>query len=347
MGMLEHEDYGPQRRAAEKAIGQTRDFLVDQATDPLNYLGPAGKGLGVGAKVARGLFATTLAGKAEDANAMFFGGTYIKEGIKKAEQLLKMGLSREDLFKQTGFFKDPQGEWRYYIPDKVVNPKGRLGFADAKGTTKDFLVHPELYKYDPQLKEAKVATKPVAEMSGYEGLYSREGRNISISAGLDLKNKFSVLMHELQHDIQYIGDVSGGSNATLHNTIWNTEKQQKVHQSFNTLKRMFEQKYGQSVESVLNLPYTEWEKLPKEVKNYANDIDKLDFQLRSFENRRVTLAPYAKYSNNPGEVEARITEKLVGRDLRNEKTGLTDLYDLYGKEITAPDYYDNFQFSFD
>lgn len=353
MGMLEHEDYGPQRRAAEKAIGQTRDFVVDQATDPLNYLGPAGKGLGVGAKVARGLFATTLASKAEDANAMFFGGKYLPAKIlERLEEMLKQGVSKQQIFEKTGYFKNPQGEWRKYVSDMSARPAGALGYANSTGKLENYLVHPQLYKQDPRLAtEITVDTIPGTSLPNAGGQYDPYTKTVSVVNDYGrMKDHFSVLLHEVQHAIQDIGKVNGGANPEQFTRVWNTPKTQKVIEQIDKLETLFNTKWSTNFEDIHRLRENNFKafyNLPQNLKEDYAKVALAKIDLRDFYRKASNKAQENKYMSNPGEVEARVTQRLGPRDLKQEPNGLESLYDLYGKEIKHPQLYEDFQFTFD
>ena len=349
MGMLEHEDYGPQRRAAEKAIGQTRDFLVDQATDPLNYLGPAGKGLGVGAKVARGLFATTLAGKADDANAMFFGGKYLPtKVIEQLEAALKQGASKQEIFQKTGYFKNPQGEWRRYVTDSKAAPTGNLQYMGSLGPAKNYMVHPDLYNLDPRLGENLVRTTTTKDLGGAYGEFDPNTRMLGVASDRPPKDVFSTLLHEVQHIIQDVGKVSEGTNPYGFTTDWHTPKVEQAIESYNKLFGVYKQKWGKSFDEVREALATgKSTGLPIQSVHDLMAIKKVESEIYEFKREARMAARFNKYSNNPGEVEARVTQAAMDRNFQTEPNGLKELYDLYGKEITAPTYYDNFQFTFD
>lgn len=345
MGMMsdmEHEDYGPKRRAAEKAIGQTRNFLAEQAQDPTNYLPAVGK-LG---KLA---FGAAMALKGTDANAMFFGGKYLpKAVIEKAETLLKQGVSRQELFEKTGYFKNPQGEWRVYVPDKGATPTPSMNVTRGTAYNKDVLVHPDLYKLDPRLGSFVTDIKPSDELGGALGEYDPNTKSIAISGNRNVREKFSTHLHELQHLIQDIGQVNGGANPAGLTREWNTEKVVQAENSLQKLEAAFAQKYGRDFQSARHSVATNrWGEVTTDMVQDVMTIQNLKMSLVSFKNKAKKLAPFNKYTNNPGEVEARVTQAARGRDLKAEPDGLTELYDLYGKEIKAPTYYDNFQFTFD
>lgn len=269
MGMMsdmEHEDYGPKRRAAEKAIGQTRDFLAEQVQDPTNYLPAVGK-------LGKLTFGAAMALKNTDANAMFFGGSFLpKKLISQLDTALEAGhVTKEELFKKYGLFKDPRGEWRAYKPDVNVTMDSARYLKGGQGKLGEYLIHPDLYKVRPDL--ANVKTARTAEMEG-TGDYDPFFKKIRFSDRLYPDQAIPTLTHELQHHIQTQGGVSNGANP--------------------------DQFTG-----------------PKMSKKEAEK----------------------RYMNNPGEVEARVAAKLIYKDLLKSDTGLAELFNLFGKEISEPLFY--------
>lgn len=269
MGMMsdmEHEDYGPKRRAAETAKTQVAQFLYDQATDPTNYLGAFGK-------AGKALTAAAMMTKADDAKAMFFGGSFLsKKLIAQLDTALEAGhVTKEELFKKYGLFKDPRGEWRAYKPDVNVTMDSARYLKGGQGKLGEYLVHPELYKVRPDL--ANVKTTRASGMEG-TGDYDPFFKKIRFSDQLYPDQAVPTLTHELQHHIQTQGGVSNGANP--------------------------DQFTG-----------------PKMSKKEAEK----------------------RYMNNPGEVEARVAAKLIYKDLLKSDTGLAELFNLFGKEISEPLFY--------
>lgn len=269
MGMMsdmEHEDYGPKRRAAETAKTQVAQFLYDQATDPTNYLGAFGK-------AGKALTAAAMMTKADDAKAMFFGGSFVSKKLAaQLDEALKAGhYTKEELFKTHGVFKDPRGEWRIYKPDVNVTVDSARYLKAGQGKLGEYLIHPDLFKVRPDF--ANVRTTRAAGMEG-TGDYDPFFKRIRFSDRLYPDEAVTTLTHELQHHIQTKGGVPNGANPDQFKT-------------------------------------------PRMSKAEAE----------------------SRYMNDPGEVEARVASKLLYKDLMKSDTGLKELFDLFGKEISNPAFY--------
>lgn len=347
MGMMsdmEHEDYGPKRRAAEKAIGQTRDFLAEQVQDPTNYLPAVGK-LG---KLA---FGAAMALKGTDADATMFGGRFLPAAyIKQIEDALKAGTeTAESIFKKTGYFKNPEGQWRKYVPDKDASVKsaGYLKNYYAAAPVKDSLIHPDLYRVDQGPGNVPVSRESMGPKE--QGYYNPYTKKIGINANLDEKEYLKTLLHEVQHHIQNIGKFTmGGSPQQFKD--WMTPKIQQAFESTKKLEEVFGQTYGMSYDDVSKLILNDWKAyraLPDELKKAWQEVNKVRVKTGQLQLSAPAQVRFKKYENIPGEVEARVASEGHNRNFMAEDKGLANLYDLYGKEISNTDFYPNFQFSFD
>ena len=128
---------------------------------------------------------------------------------KKAQQALDMekaGKDRDDIWFTTGTFRNSNGDWRQEISDKYLdfNPGD---YEDGKTyTMRDMVIHDELFKNYPQLKNMKVRVVSQAEADsmgegpGVRGWY--DGDEIVMVRGRGF-NK-STLAHELEHAVQSI-----------------------------------------------------------------------------------------------------------------------------------------------
>ena len=114
----------------------------------------------------------------------------------KAEELETAYKPPQEIFNQTGFFRGPEGEWRFEISDKDMKIKpeflktkteiwgGRpTSSYDENAVTyaklSDVVEHPELFKAYPELEDIYIKFEPDAE--GYRGYYSERGEMIPIS----------------------------------------------------------------------------------------------------------------------------------------------------------------------
>ena len=137
-----------------------------------------------------------------------------------AEAMERSGATREEIWRETGWWKAKDGKWRIEIPDptfaknslKLLNETGRIYLQWL------FLDSPELFKAYPYLNDVwvRVSKLPRGTAGRVDRSLHRDGReDIYIRPSL-LKNKGelrSVLLHEVQHLIQHQeGLAEGGSS---------------------------------------------------------------------------------------------------------------------------------------
>ena len=144
------------------------------------------------------------------------------------ESVLKdIGLSREAVWKETGWFQDSKGNWKFEIPDKdverIIHRKGFSpdGSERVSIPLSNVIRHENLFKAYPQLRNLRIDFDPSLN---HLGQYDRgKGGSLgSITLKADPMGKYlsreetSTLLHELQHAIQDIeGFPQGGSTETI------------------------------------------------------------------------------------------------------------------------------------
>jgi hypothetical protein len=151
-------------------------------------------GLGMGTPVPAG-------------SSRIFGGlgakTADQRAFNAAIDLHQAGVSPEEIWNKTGWFKDVDSRWKFEIPDTgaQLTPSGvvsKLG---------DVLHHPDLYAAYPELKDT-----PFEFRAGERGgEYAPDTRTIYAGTGGGLNNIKSTILHETQHSIQHReGFAAGG-----------------------------------------------------------------------------------------------------------------------------------------
>lgn len=157
-----------------------------------------------------------------------------KLALATAQERLAAGEDAETVRQETGWFKGVDGKWRYEISDDAAIPKGtgtfgevimrwyhagveRTGNPAYKTTVGDILRHPKLFAAYPELANIEVQMAPAHVRT--KGRVMRTVINgrvdetvIQIKEHLPSAEWSSVLLHELQHGIQYIeGFATGGT----------------------------------------------------------------------------------------------------------------------------------------
>jgi hypothetical protein len=143
--------------------------------------------------------------------------------LEHAKTKADMGVDPNEIRQSTGWFQGPDGKWRFEIDDSaaIFHENSGSRFMDAN------LEHPELYEAYPGLKNTILerTSKPGSGWSRQPGPGEPQGR-ISIAPDKELTDKgwtmadtttpmnepMSVLLHELQHQIQAREGFTGGSS---------------------------------------------------------------------------------------------------------------------------------------
>ncbi len=138
--------------------------------------------------------------------------------LNKAQEMLDKGADKKEVWKETGWLKGAEGEWKFEIDDsgaKLILGKSHDGktYPVLSGKLKSILTHKKLFEAYPELQDINIET--IGESTG---LYT--GNTIGLNHDLleigkenELKE---TLLHEIQHAIQGIeGFDRGGSQKTF------------------------------------------------------------------------------------------------------------------------------------
>jgi hypothetical protein len=133
-----------------------------------------------------------------------------KVKLAQAQKMAADGLSRDEIWNQTGWFQGVDGKWRFEIDDSASAISEFMKSASAQpagARAGSVFMHPELYAAYPQLAEIRI-TNSVPK--GARGA-SYSGR-VGVSDELPSSEAKSTLLHELQHEIQNIEGFAKGGN---------------------------------------------------------------------------------------------------------------------------------------
>ena len=120
------------------------------------------------------------------------------DALKKAEDMTKSGKSRDQIWQETGWFKDKDG-WKYEIDDSKSQFFNQSGARDVG----ESLTHGKLYSNYPDVSGIPVRTSSDPNV-GASYAYKAPGRSekISLNTNREAGNIKSSLLHEVQHSIQ-------------------------------------------------------------------------------------------------------------------------------------------------
>lgn len=148
--------------------------------------------------------------------------------LAQAKELADSGASREDIWSNTGWFKDNDGHWKYEIDDSAatMNKKGLQDLMDyGWRKQKQLIDHPDMHSAYPH--SADISTSTLTD--GMEGAryadFNGQGEMIALSpkilreglsrkkiAASALEETKKTNLHELQHSIQEKEGFARGGN---------------------------------------------------------------------------------------------------------------------------------------
>ena len=150
--------------------------------------------------------------------AGIFGGRLAKTAdhaaLTKAEQLDTAGTPREQIWKDTGWFKGVDGKWRFEIDDSTSR------FNEVNRPTGDYLTHPggmfKAYREVPGLGRDLGDIDLVRSGLPNTGAYLRAESHVPVTEniliGRDSPDPRSIALHEYQHAIQARENFARGWN---------------------------------------------------------------------------------------------------------------------------------------
>jgi hypothetical protein len=269
--------------------------------------------------------ATFISATAKAADEMMF---------HMAKRMRASGMTPEDVFEKTGFFKAADGNWKYEVPDTDVKIKDsyiddgdRLGLKSSEFVRVDRAVdHPELYKSQDGVGDAWLSVHPEGTPIQNRGYYNPSQDLIRVNNELPLDAKLKTLMHEVQHKIQDLeGWQSGGNKGMFDLSLSNSyfEASRKKFEKIMELDTRI-QKLGDDYWTAKQIGDTD----------LANDLRK---QYDGARRRREALTdrrqedvemmdnttPFALYERLMGEVEARNVADRYQLTKAYEKQGLS------------------------
>ena len=137
--------------------------------------------------------------------------------LARAKELQKQGYSNEQIRQRTLWFQDPNGKWLFEIADLNSDFIVPLKEGMSKNV-EELFKHDDLFEAYPQLKKNKIKVKPIKQGSNgnvYGGEANPFTGTITLNSEI-LKQKNGekklrkVLLHELQHQIQFIEGLEKG-----------------------------------------------------------------------------------------------------------------------------------------
>jgi hypothetical protein len=143
-----------------------------------------------------------------------------KAKLARAEELERGGTSNRDVWSQTGWWRGPEGKWRFEIDDSAAKVGGvdSLKWLQENGVGQlplsEYASHPDFFAAYPELARSLTVfdrKMPPAHLGSYGP------GAITLRRGLSAEKAKSPFLHELQHSVQdREGFAQGGSPSALH-----------------------------------------------------------------------------------------------------------------------------------
>lgn len=138
----------------------------------------------------------------------------LEVNLNRAQKMASQGFDNEQIRKNTNWFQDKNGDWKFEFSDKYMKLKEGIKLIEnSEHKLGDILEHDILFIIYPELIDYKVR---IENMHKRGGSYNRYSDLIRINS--NLKNKKAIqatLIHEIQHAIQKIEDFEGGMSSRL------------------------------------------------------------------------------------------------------------------------------------
>ena len=157
----------------------------------------------------------SIAGRQSLENIKNDTNTY-NQGINSyntALNLANKNVNNEDIRKQTGWFQDKNGDWKYEFSDEKMSLKNIKLDAEKSYKLEDILNHNDLFTLYPELRNYDVVFDNIKT----GGIFKKNDNKIILNKN-KINNKVSIegtLIHEIQHAIQNIEGFENGTNSIL------------------------------------------------------------------------------------------------------------------------------------
>ena len=247
--------------------------------------------------------------------------TWDASAAKRAEELEAAGVEPENIWRETGTFRGPDGQLRQEIPDEMAfKPKfGLEGGESLAYDVNEAVFHPAMRKAYPNIMEETLTTvryKPDAPEAGYysprlpaEGGYVGRDPEIMVS-GKNRDEMKSVMAHELQHAVQQKEGFSRGGNPNQFPVMSKDVRESTIDWVRNKIANVAAKKYKDA-----EFVFSGMERGKPET--FADpEINALMKKLKSLE---ISADPREQYKRLAGEAEARATQARRGMTMEQRR----------------------------
>jgi len=244
-----------------------------------------------------------------------------------ASKLEKKGVSPQEIWKETGTVRGPDGQWRQEISDKEAFIKGNKPFEDVimgaydrgvletgdqlyKTNVGDVMYHNPLKQAYPELMD--IETQMMRRGSNARGSLAKDIMNneqiLQVRKDLNPEDARSTMLHELQHGIQELEGFAAGGNAETMDRLIGKAKERdfliKQSDEWKSANNLVNNVYDKYFAGQLNL-----DELKLAEKQLQEQYPILREQITASDTaRKIGDDPVDAYKRLMGEAEARLTQ---------------------------------------
>jgi len=244
-----------------------------------------------------------------------------------ASKLEKKGVTPQEIWKETGTVRGPDGQWRQEISDKESFVKGTKPFEDIimgaydrgvlktgnqlyKTTVEDVMYHNPLKEAYPELMNTE--TRMLRKGSDARGSLRKDVMNkeqvLEVRKDLPPEDARSTMLHELQHGIQESEGFAAGGNAETMDRLIGKAKERdfliKQSDEWKSANDLVNNVYDKYFAGQLNL-----DELKLAEKQLQEQYPILREQITASDTaRKIGDDPVDAYKRLMGEAEARLTQ---------------------------------------
>lgn len=167
------------------------------------------------------------------AKAVIVPAIKLGKDVEQAKTLAKAGMSPATIFDQTGVYKDA-GKYKAVLSDVNATANSDI-LTDKFISLSKVLDHPDLYALYPELKFLSVTSTDPGSGSAVLGELYRGVRGIGIDPLLPTQDFKSILLHEVQHEIQNIEKFRKGGSPENFRILDPTLTDDKAYRLYRSL----------------------------------------------------------------------------------------------------------------
>ena len=244
------------------------------------------------------------------------------DSYNQANKMAEQKIDNEKIRKDTGWFQDKNGNWKFEFSDKNMSLRDDLKIENGK-TYKlgDILKHDTLFMFYPELKEYNIKFEDInkGNNTNINGSYVNKYKTITLDINKvnDKIRSQGTLIHEIQHAIQHIEGFEHG-----------TSKRNGAKKYYNNLGEIeandTKQRYLQEREGIINridtAPESSKDNPIHSGNNSKNIIDKIKESVYNYFNNKGENDYEEDYKFNKEDRRKNINLVDDGINLSKEKS---------------------------